>query len=149
MSQSIHRKIRGVSLGNQKDSAKSRYKKRDQAYHVTRRCAESCFLPDLTRLGVQTMRGTRSQTFLGQEEGQHNGPILLPVPNKSLKRDAERHNVTKNTITAAVMTMVPAHPSHRDTREIVNWPMIRGREAISMITTMIGAEIMPLITADQ
>ncbi len=123
--------------------------------------AESCFLPDLTRLGAFAVRGTRSLNLHFPKRGCKTGAVagrfqfdattrdIVDDARPLLSEEDYYHNVTKNTTTAAAMTPVAAHPSQRHTREIVKAPMIRGREAMSIITIMMGAEMIPLMTADQ
>ena len=51
--------------------------------------------------------------------------------------------------TASAMIKVASQPRILSWRLMVKRPMISGRTAISIITTMIGTEITPLITALQ
>ena len=50
---------------------------------------------------------------------------------------------------AAAMTAVASQPSALSHGRSVNWPITSGRDAISMIITMIGTAATPLITALQ
>ena len=51
--------------------------------------------------------------------------------------------------TAAAIISVANQPSTFNLVVITNWPIISGRTAINIITTMIGTEMTPLITALQ
>jgi hypothetical protein len=52
-------------------------------------------------------------------------------------------------ITARSIIQVAIHPSHYNRREITNRPINRGLLDMSIIPTIIGTEITPLITALQ
>jgi hypothetical protein len=60
-----------------------------------------------------------------------------------------QYDVQNIAQTAAAIIMVASQPNIFSLAEITNCPMIFGRDAINIMTAMIGTEITPLITALQ
>jgi hypothetical protein len=60
-----------------------------------------------------------------------------------------QYDVQNIAQTAAAIIKVASQPNIFSLAEITNCPMIFGRDAINIMTAMIGTEITPLITALQ